>query len=167
MTATTYSWQRARPPRTASMTKRAMAFGVDAVIVFGLAWMLTFVLAALGVLSVPDIDVLGQNNRAAGLLWLVSIFELPLLLVYFTLLEGISGRTPGKMLLALRVSNVDGSATDVFHTFLRNLLRLLWVTPFGPAFVLLDWWSLSATELDQRMGDLAAGTIVLDERVIA
>lgn len=141
-----------------------MAFGVDAIIVFGLAWMLTFVLAALRVLSVPDIEVLGQNNRAAGLLWLVSIFELPLLLVYFTVLEGLGGRTPGKMLLALRVASVDESPTDVFHAFLRNLLRLLWVTPFGPAFVLLDLWSLSATELDQRMGDLAAGTVVLDER---
>ncbi|MFA5862714.1 MAG: RDD family protein [Candidatus Thermoplasmatota archaeon] len=160
----TYSWQRVQPPRTASVTKRTMAFGADAVIVFGLAWLLTFVLAALGVLSVPDIKVLGQNNRAAGLLWLVSIFELPILLAYFTVLEGFGGRTPGKILLTLRVANIDKSPTDVFHAFLRNLLRLLWVTPFGPAFILLDWWSLAATELDQRMGDLAAGTVVLDER---
>lgn len=160
--APAYSWQRA-PPRTASLPRRAEAFLVDAVIVFGLAWILTFVLAALHVLSVPDLQILGQDNRAAGLLWIVSIFELPILLVYFTLLEGLTGRTPGKMLLSLRVARVDEGRSDLFHAFLRNLLRLLWVTPVAPAFILVEWWCLSVTELDQRLGDLAAGTVVLDE----
>lgn len=151
-------------PRTASLGRRAAAFSVDAAIVFVLAWTLTSIAAATGMLSIPDIEVLGEVNRAAGLLWIVSIFELPVLLLYFTLLEGYGGRTPGKMLLGLRVARIEGERNDVFHSFLRNLLRLLWVTPFGPVFVVLDWWTLHVTELDQRMGDLAAGTIVLDER---
>lgn len=106
----------------------------------------------------------GENNKAAGLLWFVSIIELPLLLVYSTILEAITGRTPGKMIVGLRVARLDGGPNDLFHAFLRNLLRLLWVTPFGPAFVILDAWSLSSTELDQRLGDIAAGTVVIDER---
>lgn len=158
-----YHWNRG-PPRTAGLGRRAVSFGLDAVAVFVLAWLLTFVAAAAGALSVPDVELLGESNRAAGLLWIVSIFELPLLLAYFTLFEGFGGRTPGKMLLGLRVARLEGSPTDLFHSFLRNLLRLLWVTPFGPAFVILDLWSLGSTELDQRMGDLAAGTVVLDER---
>lgn len=101
---------------------------------------------------------------AAGLLWIVSIFELPLLLAYTTLFEGIGGRTPGKMLLGLRVARLDGGRASMGEAFLRNLLRLLWVTPFGPVFIVLDLWSLRTTELDQRMGDLAAGTIVVQER---
>lgn len=159
----TYAWDRP-VPRTASRTRRAGAFAIDAAIVFGLAWVATFIAAALGVLRIPDIAVLGQTNRAAGLLWIVSIFELPLLLAYFTILEGLTGRTPGKLLLGLRVAMEDGTPTDTFHSFVRNLLRLLWVTPLGPIFVLVDAYALGRTELDQRMGDLAAGTIVLDER---
>lgn len=150
--------------RTASAARRAVAFAVDAAIVFGLAWILTFVLAAVGVLRIPDVAILGIENRAAGLLWIVSIFELPLLLAYFTTLEALTSRTPGKMLAGLRVSRVDGAPTDAFQSFVRNLLRLLWVSPLGPIFVLVDAWALGRTELDQRLGDLAAGTIVIDER---
>lgn len=157
-----YSWQR-DVPHTASTLRRAVAFGVDAVVVFALAWTFTFLAATLNVLRIPDIDVLGRPSPVAGLLWIVSIFELPLLLVYFTLFEGTTGRTPGKLLTGLRVVRLDERALSLGDAFLRNLLRLLWVTPFGPAFILLDAWSLRATELDQRMGDLAAGTIVLAE----
>lgn len=149
------------------MSKRALAFVIDAAIIFLLAWVVTFILAASRGLSVPDVAFFGENNQAAGLLWFVSIIELPLLLVYSTLLEAFTGRTPGKMIVGLRVARLDGAPSDLFHAFLRNLLRLLWVTPFGPAFVILDAWSLSTTELDQRLGDLAAGTVVIDERAVA
>jgi uncharacterized RDD family membrane protein YckC len=165
---TDYSWRRP-PPRTASTSKRAAAFALDAVIVFALAWTATFALATLDLLHIPDVDLFGSNNPAAGLMWLVSILELPMLLAYFTLFEGLVGRTPGKMLLGLRVARVDDSPIDVPHSFLRNLLRLLWLTPFLPVGIVmfaLEVWSLSATELDQRLGDLAAGTVVLDERAV-
>lgn len=161
-----FAWTRGVPP-TASVARRAAAYLVDASVVFALAWTVTFTLASLGVLRIPDLDVFGQTNEAAGLLWIVSIFELPILLAYFTLFEGRGGRTPGKILLGLRVVRLDERPAGYGDAFLRNLLRLLWVTPFGPLFVLLDLWSLRTTELDQRMGDLAAGTLVLDERLRA
>ena len=161
--APAYAWRRT-VPATASVARRAAAFAVDEGIVFVLAWLVTFLAASLGLLRIPDTLVAGTLNAALGLLWIVSIFELPLLLLYFTLFEGLGGRTPGKMLLGLRVVRTDGSDATLFEGFLRNLLRLLWVTPFAPLFVLLDAWSLRSTELDQRMGDLAAGTMVLDER---
>ena len=159
-----YAWQRTVPP-TASTRRRLAAFAVDEGIVFLLAWVVTFLAASLGLLRVPDTLVAGTLNAALGLLWIVSIFELPLLLLYFTLFEGLGGRTPGKILLGLRVVRVDGGRAGLFEGFLRNLLRLLWVTPFAPLFIALDAWSLRTTELDQRMGDLAAGTLVLDERL--
>lgn len=158
-----YSWQRP-PPHTAATGRRALAFALDLAIVFLLAWVLTFIAAALDLLRVPDITILGRKSHIAGLLWIVSIFELSLTLVYFGLAERFSGRTPGKMLFRLRVQRIDGGPLTLFDSFLRNLLRLLWVTPFGPAFILYDLWSLNATELDQRLGDRVAGTLVLDER---
>lgn len=160
-----YSWAR-RMPRTASTARRAVAFGADAVIVFLLAWMATFLAAAAGVLRIPDVTLFGRLNEGLALLWIVSIFELPILLLYGTLLEGLTGRTPGKVLTGLRVQRVDGKPVTIADGFVRSLLRLLWVTPFGPAFVLLDLWALQATELDQRMGDLAVGTIVVEERAL-
>lgn len=158
-----FSWQGGIP-HTASTTRRATAFLVDAVAIFGIAWTFTFFSATAGFLRIPDIVFMGERSPVAGLLWIVSIFELPLLLVYMTLFEGTGGRTPGKLLTGLRVVKLDGTPMTFGDAFLRNLLRLLWVTPFSPAFVLLDAWSLRATELDQRIGDLAVGTIVLAER---
>jgi uncharacterized RDD family membrane protein YckC len=159
-----YAWRRPVPP-TAGLRRRAAAFAVDEAIVFLLAWIVTFLAASLHVLRIPDTEVAGTLNAALGLLWIVSIFELPLLLLYFTLFEGLAGRTPGKILLGLRVVRSDERKAGLFEAFLRNLLRLLWVTPFAPIFILLDLWSLRTTELDQRMGDLAAGTLVLDDRL--
>lgn len=156
----TYSWQR-EAPHTASTRRRAVAFGIDALIVFLLAWVFAFVAATTGILRIPDVDVLGQRSPVAGLLWVVSIFELPILLIYTTLFEGLGARTPGKLLTGLRVARLDGRPPTMGDAFLRNLLRLLWITPFGPAFIILDAWSIRITELDQRMGDLAAGTVVL------
>lgn len=159
-----YAWQRS-PPRTAGIRRRATALGLDLAVVFVLAWAATFIAAASGVLRIPDVSILGRRSEVAGLFWIVSIFELPITLLYFTLCEALAGRTLGKLLMGLRVRRIDGHRVGLFDSFLRNLLRLLWVTPFGPAFFLLDYWSLRMTELDQRLGDLAADTVVLDERV--
>lgn len=148
---------------TASLTRRAVAFGLDSLIIFGLAWTLTFLAAALGILRIPDIAIIGRNSPAAGLLWIVSIFELPLLLAYFTLLENRTGRTPGKAIFGLRVQHADGTPPSLKDAFVRNLLRLLWVTPIGSLFILLDAYVLRVTELDQRIGDLAAGVVVVRE----
>lgn len=156
----TYTWERSIP-YTASPTRRAIAFGIDAIIVFVLAWIATFIAASAQVLRIPDVVFLDNRSPVAGLLWVVSIFELPILLLYTTLFEGLTTRTPGKMLTGIRVTRIDGTPPSIGEAFLRNLLKLLWVTPFGPAFILLDAWSLRTTELDQRMGDLAAGTIVV------
>lgn len=155
-----YSWQR-EVPHTASTARRTTAFAIDAVVVFALAWIFSFLGASLGFLRIPDIEFNGIRSPVLGLFWIVSIFELPILLLYTTAFEARGGRTPGKLLTGLRVARIDGRALTLGDAFLRNLLRLLWVTPFGPAFVLLDAWSLHVTELDQRMGDLAAGTVVV------
>lgn len=160
----TYAWQRSIPA-TASAQRRTAAFLLDEVIVFVLAWTFTFTAATAGLLRIPDVEFLGVRSPIMGLLWVTSIFDIMFGLAYFTFLEGTLGSTPGKMVLRLRVRHVDGTRVGMFDSFLRNLLRFLWVTPFGPAFILLDAWSLRVTELDQRMGDLAAETVVLDDRL--
>lgn len=163
ITPSAYSWERTVPD-TASITRRGVALGVDLVIVFALAWMCTFIAAAAGVLRIPDVIFQGKIVPILGLLSAVSLFEIPLFLVYTTLFHRAGGRTPGKLLTGIRVVRLDGKPLRMEDSFLRSLLYLLWVTPVGVAFILIDAWTLHATELDQRLGDLAAGTVVVTER---
>jgi hypothetical protein len=89
---------------------------------------------------------------------------LPLLVYigYDVLFETLgSGRTPGKRATGLRVLRADGGAEDGVASLIRNVLRLIDGLPLSyvPGIV-----SILATKRNQRLGDLAAGTIVVRER---
>lgn len=152
-TAAAYSWSRPEPPRTASFVPRAAAFAVDLVLVAGLTWL------AWRAADVAGFLPRGGILEAYGFL---LVAELPLGLLYFAVAEGAFARTIGKAAMGLRVAAADGSPCTAFQALLRTLLKFLWVTPVGPIFALLDAWLLFTTEMDQRLGDLAAGTIVMD-----
>jgi uncharacterized RDD family membrane protein YckC len=72
-----------------------------------------------------------------------------------------SGRTPGKRATGLRVLRADGSSEDVVASLVRNVLRVIDGLPLSyvPGIV-----SILVTKKNQRLGDLAAGTIVVRER---
>jgi uncharacterized RDD family membrane protein YckC len=72
-----------------------------------------------------------------------------------------SGRTPGKRAAGLRVVRLGGEPVGFLASAVRNLLRLVDGLPgiyaVGAASVLLS-------RHNQRLGDLAAGTLVVRER---
>jgi uncharacterized RDD family membrane protein YckC len=73
-----------------------------------------------------------------------------------------NGRTPGKWMLGLRVVSVEGIPIRGGQAVLRNLLWTAeWFLPFGylPAIA-----SMMLSRRFQRLGDLAAGTMVVVER---
>jgi uncharacterized RDD family membrane protein YckC len=72
-----------------------------------------------------------------------------------------SGRTPGKGALGLRVVGRDGGGIDFVTSAVRNLVRIV---DFLPAFYLVGSVAIIATQHGQRLGDLAAGTLVSRER---
>jgi uncharacterized RDD family membrane protein YckC len=72
-----------------------------------------------------------------------------------------SGRTPGKRLNGLRVVRTDGSPVGFFTSAVRNVLRLVDLLP-GMYFAGIV--SILVTRRNQRLGDLAAGTLVVRER---
>jgi uncharacterized RDD family membrane protein YckC len=72
-----------------------------------------------------------------------------------------SGRTPGKRLNGLRVVRVDGSPVTFFTSAIRNVLRLVDILP-GLYFVGIV--TILVTRQNQRLGDVAAGTLVVRER---
>jgi hypothetical protein len=71
-----------------------------------------------------------------------------------------SGRTPGKRAAGLRVVRLGGEPVGFMASAVRNLLRLIdmqLLYAVGAACVLF-------TARNQRLGDLAAGTLVVRER---
>src|SRR5664279_761029 len=73
---------------------------------------------------------------------------------------GAGGRTPGKRWSSLRVICADGSPVTFRASALRNLVRL--VDAISGTY-LVGAIALFASPSNQRLGDLAAGTIVVRE----
>lgn len=156
-----YSWVRTVPV-TAGLGRRGVALAIDLVVVSVLTYVAVTALTSAGVLSVPRVPLRsGVGDEAIGFSWLVYLMELPVNLVYFTVLEGLWGRTVGKLVVGARVASLTGPGVTFFDAFLRNLMRLLWVTPIGIAFLFLDLYVVHASEMEQRIGDVAADTVVV------
>lgn len=81
---------------------------------------------------------------------------------YFILFEWLSnGQTPGKRMLGIRVIRQEGYALGFIDVLLRNLMRFV---DFLPAFYGVGMASLVLTTRCQRLGDLVAGTIVVQQQ---
>lgn len=81
-----------------------------------------------------------------------------LALLYYFGLEAATGQTLGKRLLGLRVLRADGTPAGPVPIAIRTLLRIV---DFLPFFYLVGFVSVLATgSKEQRLGDLAAGTVV-------
>ena len=70
------------------------------------------------------------------------------------------GRTPGKAAFGLRTVSVSGRPIGMGQAFLRNFIRLADVS-LGPFLVLI----MGSNDRMARLGDLASGTIVVNERL--
>jgi len=97
--------------------------------------------------------------------WAVAIFTLAIFLLnwgYFTLFEALwHGRTPGKRIARIRVIQMSGRAIGIFESMARNFIRYVDQIPF---FYAVGVIAVFATRQHQRLGDLAAGTLVVLDR---
>ena len=69
-----------------------------------------------------------------------------------------NGQTPGKSVMGLRVVSDDATPIGWNDSLVRNLLRVVDFLPFGYGAGLV---SIVSTRRFQRLGDLAAGTLVV------
>ena len=82
---------------------------------------------------------------------------------YFALFEGYwNGRTPGKYVMKLRVLKDSGRSITLFESMARNLLRFVDVFP---SMYFTGVVTMLCNKQNKRLGDLAAGTIVVHERL--
>jgi uncharacterized RDD family membrane protein YckC len=97
--------------------------------------------------------------------WLQAISAVLTFLIVFAydiILETLNnGRTIGKQAAGIRVVGRDGEPVRFLASAVRNIARIV---DFLPLLYLIGTISIIATERGQRVGDLAAGTIVARDR---
>ncbi len=81
--------------------------------------------------------------------------------VFFEMLR--EGQTPGKRIFNLVVVNEDLTPVTWSSSIIRNLLRAV---DFLPSMYVIGIVSLTVTRRFQRLGDLAAGTIVIQKPLL-
>jgi len=94
--------------------------------------------------------------------WSFALLIIVLFLIhwgYFLFFELVmNGQSPGKRAMRLRVVKEGGSPIGVVDLVIRNLLRVVDALPFGYG---VGGVAMFASRKVQRLGDLAAGTVVI------
>jgi uncharacterized RDD family membrane protein YckC len=138
--------------RLARAGSRALAFGIDAIAV-----------GALLLLSTLIIGHFVTFNDAAAAAAVALTMIVVILVGYSTLWETLTrGRSLGKLALGLRVVRDDGGPTRFRQAFVRGLCGMF------ELYLLFGSVALIASLLShrgKRVGDVLAGTVVLQERV--
>ena len=142
--------------RTAALPSRMVAGLVD-----GLAQLVLLAVVG-GIATAVSVDVSSAAAAALGIVVLVLV-----LVVYPVAFETLlRGRTPGKAAMGLRVVRDDGGPIGFRQALVRGLAGAFLERP-GPSLFLLAIATMLLNDRNKRLGDLLAGTVVLQERVPA
>lgn len=87
-----------------------------------------------------------------------AVLTFVIFFLYFIVLEAALGATLGKLLLGIRVVNVDGSRISWGASILRNILRIIDALPFAYILGAILIWT---SQRKQRLGDRAVRTVVV------
>ncbi len=133
----------------------AIQFGVVIAAVLLLAWF-----ASSSPVHVRKISTPADVKIAQAILEGIAIFAGFLLFFgYFIVFEWrFAGRSPGKRLVGIRVVRDGGFPVDFTAAVIRNVVRML---EFGLGFYSISAISMLLSPRNRRLGDLAAGTIVV------
>jgi uncharacterized RDD family membrane protein YckC len=141
----------------AGIGSRFVAVLIDHLIQAGFYFVLIIAGAILFGAIANRINLLGK--------WILAVFiAVNFLLIwgYYALFEAYwHGQTPGKYIMKLRVIKDSGRQITLFEAMSRNLLRII---DYLPGFYLVGVITMLCTKRHQRLGDLAAGTLVVHER---
>jgi uncharacterized RDD family membrane protein YckC len=143
----------------AGIGSRFIALLVDSLIWFA-GLLVLFVLLVLFPLNIATFSEKSAEWAFAIIIFLIFLLNWG----YFTLFEAFwNGRTPGKRVARIRVIQRSGRAIGLIESMTRNLVRYIDMQPF--ALYAVGVIAIFATRQHQRLGDLAAGTLVVRDRV--
>jgi uncharacterized RDD family membrane protein YckC len=146
----------------AGIGSRFLALLTDSV-VQGIAYAILFFIFFLILTSAPRLA--GMIVDRAGEKWLIAAILLVVFLLrwgYYTVFEAFwNGQTPGKKLCKLRVIRDSGRQITFFESMTRNLIRAV---DSLPGFYAIGIVTMLCNRRSKRLGDFAAGTLVVHER---
>lgn len=129
--------------RLAGPVPRAFARVIDSALQLAVLIAISVLVGSLG----------GLGNAVVLVTWFITLWLLP---AWFEVHQG--GATPGKRAMGIRVVRDDGRPLGWGPALTRNLL---WVVDFLPAFFAAGLATILLSRDFKRLGDLAAGTIVV------
>ncbi len=149
------TWTHLGAAELASLARRAAAFDIDAIacglVAAGVLAYLIWLIYKMSYDPVMKLEMAALATAAVALLYLI------VLPVYFTVLEGLGGKTLGKRIMNIKVIGADGAPAALTSILQRNLLRIIdLLFCFAPGAA-----SMGASELFQRLGDRWGDTIVI------
>ena len=143
----------------AGVGNRAYALAIDYVLL-GTTLLLSLILVLFLSYQVSALDLLASNRDSIiKWLWAIEILlSFAIYVGYFVFFETIwQGQTPGKKRVNIRVVDDSGRPVNLFKTTLRALFRPIDDLLFIGGFLIIF------TKREKRMGDLIAGTLVIQE----
>jgi uncharacterized RDD family membrane protein YckC len=143
----------------AGIGSRFMAALVDSLLIVVAQMLVTVV--SLAVLSASPGDLL-SGDLGFWVVALLGLLAFALLWGYYLFFEMIwNGQSPGKRWVGLRVIKDTGAPISLVDSAVRNLVRLV---DFLPAYYGLGVIVMFLNDQSRRLGDYAAGTLVVRER---
>ncbi len=147
----------------AGLGNRIMAALVDRSLIGAVT--LVVVAACIGGAIAVDNSPLPADTKTLIYYYLVGIGLLLIFVInagYFIFFEGTwRGQTPGKRVAQIRVIEANGQPVGWSSVFIRNLLRIVDELPG----IYLGIIPMMIDKNERRFGDLAAGTLVIRERL--
>lgn len=129
---------------------------LTAALLDGLVLVGAILTAVLVLRLAADLDPSGVS---AFLLWFVALGSALFVVAYHVLFHWRDGgQTPGKKAVGIRVVGLDGQPASLLQLCLRSVLLLADLMPVPLALGLVV---MALTDKCQRLGDLAAGTLVV------
>ena len=116
----------------------------------------------IGLFFMVYVHIYGQQNETGGysVHGLKALIPLVFWFVYLIVIESIFSATAGHFIMGIKVVRIDFSRINFTDSLKRHLLDLIDFNFFGiPAII-----SIKNTTLNQRLGDLWAKTIVINDK---
>jgi uncharacterized RDD family membrane protein YckC len=127
--------------------KRLIAWIIDLIIGFSYLWVADLILDQLA----------GPFWRERE--WIVILYSLPPLFYHLLMEIGLNGQSIGKMAMNIKVITLEGGQPSLSQYLLRWMFRLVDIGLLFPGF-----FSVILSGRSQRIGDIVAGTIVIDTK---
>ena len=144
----------------AAMVDVALQMGALLVLLFGLIG----ISAAIGIAGNPLGRLVAPGASAVWGAVILAVVLLGMFLIlwgYYLIFEIVwNGQTPGKRLMGIRVIRENGYPIRAGDAVIRNLIRIVDGPPFA---VVVGLFVMLLNERAKRLGDFAAGTVVVRE----